>query len=373
MTIPLAECILPVHTFGATESHGMPQKAQFSKSKVSCLVRHRAGNYYASVRVGSKLLRRSLETDDFGTAKLRLPSVLEELRGARNAAEAPTLGEALTAEADRKDPSIKSSTRTYYQNLAKAIQRTGEELPGNPLGVRLSKVTMGELRSLMDEFGQVAAASRYNGVLALMRRTYARAMEAGFVGSNLAEGLKRAKHIQKKHDLPTAEAFAKIVESIRSQGKTHSRATAAAVELLAYTGLRVSEARSLLWKDVKADHLIVRTAKNDSLRQVPLIPAALDLIKRLKAAEIPTGPADPVMMIQSPRFALTGACERLGVDHLRVHDLRHIFATRCIESGVDLPTLASWLGHKDGGVLCAQVYGHLCEKHSTAMAGRVKA
>lgn len=48
---------------------------------------------------------------------------------------------------------------------------------------------------------------------------------------------------------------------------------------------------------------------------------------------------------------------------------RHIFATRCIESSVGLPTLAAWLGHKDGGFLCAQVYGHLCRKHSTAMAG----
>ena len=50
-----------------------------------------------------------------------------------------------------------------------------------------------------------------------------------------------------------------------------------------------------------------------------------------------------------------------------------IFATRCIASGVDLPTLASWLGHKDGGVLAAQFYGHLCRKHSTSMAHKVRA
>jgi integrase len=79
------------------------------------------------------------------------------------------------------------------------------------------------------------------------------------------------------------------------------------------------------------------------------------------------------MLITSPRIALDNACARLGIDHLRVHDCRHVFATRCIEFGVDLPTLASWLGHKDGGVLCAQCYGHLCIKHSTAMAGKVKA
>jgi integrase len=164
-----------------------------------------------------------------------------------------------------------------------------------------------------------------------------------------------------------------IVADIIGQKKSHSKATAMAVEFLAYTGLRISEAQSIQWSDIKADHLVVRTAKNDDLRQVPLIPAALDLLARKKAAGVPTAPTDSVMLVKSPRIALDGACERLGIDHLRVHDLRHIFATRCIESGVDLPTLASWLGHKDGGVLCAQVYGHLCQKHSTAMAGRVKA
>jgi integrase len=210
-------------------------------------------------------------------------------------------------------------------------------------------------------------------LLALLRRTYARAIEQGFVASNLPLTLKRKRPLKMKHDLPTAESFAMIVADIIAQKKSHSKATAMAVEFLAYTGLRISEAQSVQWSDIKADHLVVRTAKNDDLRQVPLIPAALDLLARKKAAGVPTSPSDPVMLVKSPRIALDGACERLGIDHLRVHDLRHIFATRCIESGVDLPTLASWLGHKDGGVLCATTYGHLCKKHSTAMAGRVKA
>jgi len=79
-----------------------------------------------------------------------------------------------------------------------------------------------------------------------------------------------------------------------------------------------------------------------------LIPAALDLLTRLRAAEIPTGPDNPVLLIQVPRIVLDHSCERLGIDPMRVHDLGHLFATRCIESGVDLPTLSTWLGHKDG-------------------------
>ena len=99
----------------------MPKPAQFSKSKVPCLFRHRGGNYYATAKVNGKLIRRSLQTDDFNTAKIRLPAVLEEIRGAKNAAEAGTLGKAIHDEAHRPDPEIKESTRHYYQQVSTAL------------------------------------------------------------------------------------------------------------------------------------------------------------------------------------------------------------------------------------------------------------
>jgi integrase len=52
-------------------------------------------------------------------------------------------------------------------------------------------------------------------------------------------------------------------------------------------------------------------------------------------------------------------------------DLRHLFATRCIESGVDIPTVSRWLGHQDGGALCMKTYGHLRDEHSTNEARKV--
>jgi integrase len=61
----------------------------------------------------------------------------------------------------------------------------------------------------------------------------------------------------------------------------------------------------------------------------------------------------------------------LKTDRVTHHDLRHLFATRCIESGVDIPTVSRWLGHRDGGALAMKVYGHLRDQHSVAMAQRV--
>ncbi len=169
------------------------------------------------------------------------------------------------------------------------------------------------------------------------------------------------------------ESFAEIVRDIVSQKKSHSKAVAMTVELLAYTGFRISEGQRLKWRDIKKDHIVIRTRKNDELRRIPLIPAALELFERLKAAGVLWDQMTLLCWLKSPRIALQRACERLGIEHLRVHDLRHIFATRCIESGVDIPTVAKWMGHKDGGVLAMQVYGHLTDTHSTAMAEKVKA
>src|SRR6266542_4317323 len=49
----------------------------------------------------------------------------------------------------------------------------------------------------------------------------------------------------------------------------------------------------------------------------------------------------------------------------------HLFATRAIESGVPIPTVAKWLGHKDGGALAMKTYGHLRDTHSADMAQKV--
>lgn len=341
----------------------MQQKAQFSKSKVENLFRHRGGNYYAVCKVDGKVRRRSLETEDFNQAKARLSDVLTDLRGAPNASHVGTLAAAVTAEAKREDPSIKETTQRYYQQVAASLIATSAAMPANPAEKHLSKATLADLRAWMDQHAKTTSRTRYNGALALLRRTYDRAIESKSVVRNLADDLNRLTPLDQKRDLPTIDQFREIVAHIVAQKKTHSKATAAAVRFLASTGLRISEAQALKWSDIKGGTMALRTAKNDEIRRVPLTASAKAVLEEIRAV-IPSSSTDPVLPVKSPRIALENACERLGLPHLRVHDLRHIFATRCIEAGVDIPTIASWLGHKDGGVLAAKTYGHVIEKHS---------
>lgn len=344
---------------------------QFRRSKTANMVKHRGGSYYAVSKVQGKVRRRTLETDDYNLAKARLPAVLAELRGATESAKAGTLAQALTEEADRSDPNTKPATQRYYQQLAAKLIRVSDSMATKPADKHLSKVTTADLRSLVDTLATESSVTRYNGALALLRRVFAQAIEKNQAAADPAAPLKRIQPKKTKHDLPTVEDFAAVVADIEGQGKRHSKATSATVRLLASTGLRISEAQSLTWGDVKKDALVIRTAKNDDMRRVPLTDTAKSVLAELRAV-LPSGNAEPVLPIKSPRIALANSCDRLGLRHLRVHDLRHVFATRCLEAGVDFPTLALWLGHKDGGVLAAQVYGHISQHHSDEQIKRVK-
>jgi integrase len=344
--------------------------SRLKRSKLDNLYRHANGVYWVRCKVNGKSVERSLRTPDYGLAATLLPETLKEMKGASESHKADSLSSALQAEADREDPDLKPSTRHYYQQIAKSIIDT---LPAPIASKRLPQVTVGDLRTWRNIYAAKASKTRHNGALALLRRVWNRAIEQREAASNPVDGLKRLKPDQRHWYPPTKEKFAEIIESIRAQRKSHSQATAMAVEFLAYTGMRISEAQAVTWGDIRDGHIVRRIAKNDAMGKIPLIPAALGLLERMKAAGLPCQPTDPVMLVKSPRIALDGACERLGIEHLRVHDLRHIFATRCLESGVDFPTLAGWLGQRDGGILAAKDYGHLVPDHSSKQAGKVLA
>jgi integrase len=103
-----------------------------------------------------------------------------------------------------------------------------------------------------------------------------------------------------------------------------------------------------------------------------MIPGMRKLLERLRSERQDECPDAPVMRVWECQESIDRASKVLGMKRITHHDLRHLFATRSIESGVDIPTVSRWLGHKDGGALAMKTYGHLRNEHSQAMAQKVK-
>lgn len=219
------------------------QTVRLKKAKLENLYRHVNGNYYARVMVAGKAKERSLRTSDYNVAAAKLPEILKELRGASEDRKAGTFVEAVLKEADRDDPAIKPATRHYYQQLAKSI---GATLPPDIASKKLPQVTVGDLTAWQAVYAGKASVTRHNGALAPLRRVFKSAIDSRQVASNPAAKLKRLRPEEREWYPPTREEFAQVLESMQAQGKRFSKATAAAVEFLAYTGLRISEAQTIM-------------------------------------------------------------------------------------------------------------------------------
>ena len=102
-----------------------------------------------------------------------------------------------------------------------------------------------------------------------------------------------------------------------------------------------------------------------------MIPELEQLLRHLRTERPDERPSATIMRVSECHSSMTHAAAKIGMKRITHHDLRHLFATICIESGVDIPTVSRSLGYKDGGALCMKTYGHLRQDHSLAQAQRV--
>ncbi len=211
-----------------------------------------------------------------------------------------------------------------------------------------------------------------------MRQILKIAVDAG--AGNPAHEIKKVKLRQKILKLREHSQFPALVGTVRKGGGRFSKDCADLIEFLAFSGARKSEAARVCGSDcdftngrisIKGDP--ETGTKNWEVRTIPMIPDMRRLLDRVRS-ERQNGAEwleQPVMRVRECQKAIDTACKKLGIARFTHHDLRHLFATRCIESAVDIPTVSRWLGHKDGGALAMKTYGHLRGQHSTTMAEKV--
>jgi integrase len=336
-------------------------------------------NYYARIKVNGKLIRQSLGTDVWSTAKLRLVDFLKEKQELRGTIPVPSFTEAVEIfKSDlEKNSRIKPQSKKYRLWCLQKIQRSWPAL----WELRLDQISVESYQEWSTKLSTEIAAHYFNNTIATLKQV----IDAGIADyerqggkglKNPAAKLQRVRIKQKELQLPEASQFHDLVKNVRKKSGGWGPRIGDLIEFLAYSGLRIrSEALWVTWEDVdwQRREIIVRGdpvtgTKNSDIRRVPIIADMEKLLKRLQADSAGTG---LILQIGRCHEALARACKEIGITRLTHHDLRHLFATRCIESGVDVPTVARWLGHKDGGSLALRTYGHLRNEHSQRMAQKV--
>lgn len=345
-------------------------KQVWLSTPVPNLVRYKSsGTYYLRGRFGGEPIRESLGTDNFRAAKVKLAERMNELRrAAPSRGGSKTLHEALQwiGAGVEMNLSLKASSRAHYGEVLASLTAG----PAAISDVRFSDITPTLVR---DWWG--AYSKRYSPVWAnqgfnFLRKAVEIGRNAGLVRGNPFDGLRRSRIPKTNLKILTPEQFRALVEAVRAHPLAGD-ASADWISFAAFSGMRPSEMEALQWKDVGTDEITVRGGvtgtKNHEVRLIPIIPPMRELLGRMKRG----APTERVFLRDRPKKALASACRRIGLQHLRVYDLRHTFATFCVSSGVDIPTLAKWLGHKDGGALAMRTYIHSTDEHSRRSAAKV--
>ena len=188
-------------------------------------------------------------------------------------------------------------------------------------------------------------------------------------GSNPCRHVKRYREHQRERFLSPEETV-RLGEVLR-EAEAEMPSAVAAFRLLLLTGCRMSEVRDLRWEYVKDDCIELPDAKTGG-RVVPLGPEA-----RAVLASLPRDPDNPWVIVgKLPGSHLTDLQRpwrriraRAGLEDMRIHDLRHSFASRALALGESLTMIGKLLGHTQ--VQTTARYAHLARDSLQTAAARI--
>ena len=217
------------------------------------------------------------------------------------------------------------------------------------------------------------AANRALMVLSKMLKL-AEAWGLASPGGNPCRHVLRYKEGRRERFL-TEDEYRRVGVALReleAGGPVQARA-AAALRLIMLTGCRVGEVLTLRWSDVdrKSGELRLRDAKTGA-RMVPLTPAALEVlagIKRVRRSPWVFPGGKPDRHLSQLTTSWRRVRERAEVEDVRIHDLRHSFASRALAVGLALPMIGRLLGHTDIGSTAR--YAHLSREAEKIAVARV--
>ena len=262
--------------------------------------------------------------------------------------------------------------------------------------IALDRINKGHVTSRLESILEAGKKKRTRNIhLSILRNLLNHFADKGIISHDFpTAGVKLLKHKTPKREFLSTYQLNALVSAalLTKEDKEESpvyrngQALADLIRLLAFCGAREMEALRLHWDDVDFSNRILHIGrdgktKNRESRTVDFNPDLEALLLDMKTRRAPDSPwifpspkrgtAEEHDCWQNPHKVWYSARTKAKLDHVRLHDLRHYFASRCVMAGIDYMTIAAWLGHLDGGILVGKVYGHLADEHKKRQADKL--
>jgi integrase len=279
--------------------------------------------------------------------------------------EAPTVAElAERFLAEHAEAKRKASTAAAYRNLLSKVI-----LPA--IGQRkVVDVTRADLTKL--HHANRTTPYQSNRVMAVLSKMFNLAEQWGLRpdGSNPCRHIERFTEHKRERMLSPAE-LGRLGDALAAY--TGSPYPVAAIKLLVFTGARLGEVRGLRWNWIDLERGEARLPDSKSgAKTLHLPPPALAVLTALPRLD-----NNPHVIVGQKVGAALANLEKpwrairntAGLDDVRLHDLRHAFASVAASSGMGLPIIGKMLGHSQAQT--THRYAHLASDPVKAAAAAV--
>ena len=255
-------------------------------------------------------------------------------------------------------PYITSYRRSYWTDLP-IYRKHVKPLIGN---MPLNTIQHEHIVVVMTKASAYLADVSKNRLLALMRYMFNLALrwKTAGISVNPASGYRMKKITNHRERYLTAEETQLLITQVNSSRNTMLKFI---VPMLLLTGARKREVLDAKWKDIDFERQFwrIQSTKAGRERHVPLSPSVLDLLSQVpKTCDYIFANPKTLKPFESLQHGWNCARKRAGLEDVRMHDLRHSFASFLVNAGCGLYEVQKILGHSS--ILMTQRYSHLSQE-----------
>jgi integrase len=276
---------------------------------------------------------------------------------------------------------MKRGTRTARDYRAQMRQHVFPKWGDRPINA-LTRSDVVDIHAALTRAGSSTRANRVVATLSSLFGWLQR--DRGYTGVNPAAGVEKNPEHGREVFLTAAQvrdALAGIERyAQRGNGRWAARSVADCLTFIIATGCRSHEAKAARWSEFDDDLgtwiKAAPTTKQRRVHRVPLNDIATDVLRRRRDARHNGLYVFPGRHGDHHVTQLRAAWSRIRKDAslpdgVRIHDLRHSFASLALHAGASLPLIGKLLGHSN--VRTTARYSHLLDSDLRAVAGKVNA